>query len=80
MLMDLTRDAFLATGGVSYARVDIRTNTSDLNSSDFKAYVLEVNGQCSVSFDDCSSMGNILLVNNVKPEEVIDTILRYANV
>ena len=61
MLKDLTRDAYLAIGGVSYARVDIRTNTRDLNAADFKAFVLEVNGQCTISFDsETSSMGKIL--------------------
>ena len=64
MLKNLTRDAYLAIGGISYARVDIRTNTRDLNSPDFKAFVLEVNGQFTISFEpETSTMGKILYLD-----------------
>lgn len=43
MLIDLTRDAYLAVGGTGYGRVDIRTNLRDLNDPNCKAFVLEVN-------------------------------------
>jgi D-alanine-D-alanine ligase len=52
----LSRDAYLAVGGVGYGRLDIR-----MDKSTGKLYMLEVNAQCGISEDEnYTSIGAIL--------------------
>ena len=65
-------DAYVATGGKGYTRVDIRCD-----SATGKLYVLEVNAQCGLSEDeDYTSIGAILRVNNQSFESLVLAILK----
>ena len=56
-LKEIARNAYLALKGSGYGRVDMRSDSYDLAS--MKVYVLEVNANCGLSFDDSSSMGEV---------------------
>ncbi|KAI9164597.1 hypothetical protein H9P43_008456 [Blastocladiella emersonii ATCC 22665] len=60
-LMDVARDAYRACQGSGYGRVDMRTASVD----QCDVQVLEVNANCGFSFDDTSSLGEILRLSQV---------------
>jgi D-alanine-D-alanine ligase len=67
-------DAYAATGGKGYTRVDIRRD-----SKTGKMYVLEVNAQCGLSEDeDFTSIGAILRVSNKTFAELVCEIINCA--
>ncbi|CAF1040233.1 unnamed protein product [Adineta steineri] len=77
ILKKVAEDAYNSLGGNGYARVDIRT--SDLDR--FDPTVLEVNAQCSLSFDIdemCSSMGHIFRLANLDIEQFTLSLIEYA--
>ncbi|MBK7885090.1 MAG: hypothetical protein IPJ81_15885 [Chitinophagaceae bacterium] len=66
-------DAYVATKGIGYARVDIRMDNKG------QLYVLEVNAQCGLSEDEnYTSIGAILQLSNVTFAEVITRIISDA--
>jgi D-alanine-D-alanine ligase len=74
-LKKISWDAFVATKGKGYTRVDIRQD-----SETGKFYVLEVNAQCGLSEDeDYTSIGAILRLSNQTftglVKKIIDTAL-----
>lgn len=73
-IKQLSLDAYMATGGTGYTRVDIR-----MNQSTQKLYVLEVNAQCGLSEDeDYTSIGAILRMSNMSFTELIVEIINDA--
>ncbi len=71
-LKNLSWDAYVATGGKGYTRVDIRMDKATGN-----LYVLEVNAQCGISEDEnFTSIGAILRLGNCT---FSDTILEILN-
>lgn len=67
-------DAYVATKGKGYTRVDIRRD-----SNTGKLYVLEVNAQCGISEDeDFTSIGAILRLNGKTFTELVIEILNGA--
>ena len=62
-LKALAKDAYLAMDGNGYGRVDMR---SDAMEFDAPVYVLEVNANCSLSFDLNSSVGEVNLFHCTK--------------
>jgi hypothetical protein len=76
-LQDLARAAYLAVGGRSYGRVDIRADQLDLSVAQF--CVLEVNSQPGLSFDtDSSSLGSILHLSQVTPQLMLSQLVALA--
>ncbi|TPX35570.1 D-alanine---D-alanine ligase [Synchytrium microbalum] len=74
-LQDIARRAYIATGGDGYGRVDMRSVDMD----DPSAYVLEVNSNCGLSFKQgTSSLGDILHLSKVSPEEFVQDLLDFA--
>ncbi|ORZ30402.1 hypothetical protein BCR44DRAFT_131391 [Catenaria anguillulae PL171] len=71
-LMRIAREAYIACQGSGYGRVDFRTASADR----CEPYVLEVNANCGLTFDETSSLGEILRLSNVAPltflQEIID--------
>lgn len=66
--------AFVATGGTGYSRVDIRR---DANTG--KLYVLELNAQCGISEDeDYTSIGAILKLNGKSFTQLVTEIIAHA--
>ncbi|CAF1047780.1 unnamed protein product [Adineta steineri] len=77
ILKKVAEDAYNSLGGNGYARVDIRTSDFDR----FDPTVLEVNAQCSLSFDIdemCSSMGHIFRLANLDIEQFTLSLIEYA--
>ncbi len=73
-LKQLSLDAYIATGGTGYTRVDIR-----MDSLTQKLYVLEVNAQCGLSEDEnYTSIGAILRVSNKSFTQLIVEIINDA--
>ncbi len=67
-------DAFVATKGKGYTRVDIRQD-----SITGKLYVLEVNAQCGLSEDeDYTSIGAILRLSNKTFSDLVKKIIHAA--
>jgi D-alanine-D-alanine ligase len=67
-------DAYAATKGTGYTRVDIR---QDKNSG--KLYVLELNAQCGISEDeDYTSIGAILRLSGQSFTDLVGAIIRNA--
>ena len=65
-------DAYVATKGVGYARIDIR-----MDSTTGQLYILEVNAQCGLSEDEnYTSIGAILRLSNAT---FTDTIVKIIN-
>ena len=73
-LKKISWDAFAATKGKGYTRVDIRQD-----SITGKLYVLEVNAQCGLSEDeDYTSIGAILRLSNKTFSELVKEIIHTA--
>lgn len=73
-IKQLTKEAFIATGGVGYARADIRRDKTN-----GKLYMLEINAQCGISEDEnFTSIGAILRFAGVAFHELINQILHEA--
>lgn len=73
-LKQLSLDAYIATGGTGYTRVDIR-----MDSATKKLYVLEVNAQCGLSEDEnYTSIGAILRVSGKSFTQLIVEIINDA--
>jgi D-alanine-D-alanine ligase len=67
----LSWDAYVATGGKGYTRVDIRMDKASGN-----LYVLEVNAQCGISEDEnFTSIGAILRLGNCSFSDMVVKIL-----
>jgi D-alanine-D-alanine ligase len=74
LIKALSWEAYVATKGKGYTRVDIRQDASS-----GKLYVLEVNAQCGLSEDEnYTSIGAILKVSNVTFSELIVAIIKDA--
>jgi D-alanine-D-alanine ligase len=70
----LSLDAYIATGGTGYTRVDIR-----MDRATQKLYVLEVNAQCGLSEDeDYTSIGAILRMSGMRFAELVVEIINDA--
>ncbi len=73
-LKQLSLDAYIATGGTGYTRVDIR-----MDGTTKKLYVLEVNAQCGLSEDEnYTSIGAILRVSGRSFTQLIVEIMNDA--
>ncbi len=73
-LKKISWDAFVATQGKGYTRVDIRQD-----SITGKLYVLEVNAQCGLSEDeDYTSIGAILRLSNKTFSDLVKKIIHAA--
>jgi len=73
-LKQLSLDAYIATGGTGYTRVDIR-----MDSVSKRLYVLEVNAQCGLSEDEnYTSIGAILRVSGKSFKQLIVEIINDA--
>jgi D-alanine-D-alanine ligase len=73
-LKKISWDAFVATKGKGYTRVDIRQD-----SITGKLYVLEVNAQCGLSEDeDYTSIGAILRLSNKTFSDLVKKIIHAA--
>jgi D-alanine-D-alanine ligase len=73
-LKQLSLDAYIATGGTGYTRVDIR-----MDAATKKLYVLEVNAQCGLSEDEnYTSIGAILRVSGRSFTQLIVEIMNDA--
>ena len=74
VLKQLSLDAYIATGGTGYTRVDIR-----MDAATKKLYILEVNAQCGLSEDEnYTSIGAILRVSGRSFTELIVEIMNDA--
>jgi D-alanine-D-alanine ligase len=70
-IMQLSWDAYVATRGTGYTRVDIR-----MDKDSGKLYVLEVNAQCGLSEDEnYTSIGAILRLSNNTYADLIKRII-----
>lgn len=75
-LQDLAKKAYLSVNGTGYGRVDIRTRSP--SSKD--GYVLEVNANCGLAFGRmASSLGEILILSKVEPDEFCKEIIDYGS-
>jgi D-alanine-D-alanine ligase len=73
-LQQISLDAYIATGGTGYTRIDIRQDEATGT-----LYVLEVNAQCGLSEDEnYTSIGAILRYSNFSFPELISEILLDA--
>ena len=73
-IKNLSWEAFMATKGTGYSRVDIRR---DKNTG--RLFVLEVNAQCGISEDeDYTSIGAILRLSNKTFVQLITEIITHA--
>jgi D-alanine-D-alanine ligase len=73
-IKQLSLDAYIATGGTGYTRVDIRMDQSTKN-----LYVLEVNAQCGLSEDEnYTSIGAILRMSGISFTELIVAVINDA--
>ncbi len=76
-LMTIAEKAYRAVDGVSYGRVDIRSDK--LIPSDDSFFVLEVNSQASFSFEpSTSSMADILALTKTSPETFLRQFIQSA--
>ncbi len=70
----ISLDAYIATGGTGYTRVDIR-----MDQATGKMYVLEVNAQCGLSEDEnYTSIGAILRISGNSFASLIQSIIHDA--
>lgn len=68
------RIAFLATGGIGYARADIR-----MDQETGELFVLEINAQCGISEDEnYTSIGAILKFANIPFHQLVSEIIQLA--
>jgi D-alanine-D-alanine ligase len=73
-IKNLSWEAFVATKGTGYTRVDIRR---DKNTG--RLFVLEVNAQCGISEDeDYTSIGAILRLSNTTFVQLVTEIITHA--
>jgi D-alanine-D-alanine ligase len=73
-IKQLSLDAYIATGGTGYTRVDIR-----MDQLTKKLYVLEVNAQCGLSEDeDYTSIGAILRMSGISFTGLVVAIINDA--
>jgi D-alanine-D-alanine ligase len=73
-IKQLSLDAYIATGGTGYTRVDIR-----MDQLTKKLYVLEVNAQCGLSEDeDYTSIGAILRMSGISFTGLIVAVINDA--
>lgn len=73
-IKEISWDAYVATKGVGYARVDVR-----MDSNTGQLYVLEVNAQCGLSEDEnYTSIGAILRLSNATFTKAIVRIINDA--
>ena len=73
-IQQISMDAYIATGGTGYTRVDIR-----MDQQTQKLYVLEVNAQCGLSEDeDYTSIGAILRMSGISFTELVVEIINDA--
>ena len=73
-IKNLSWEAFVATKGTGYTRVDIRR---DKNTG--RLFVLEVNAQCGISEDeDYTSIGAILRLSNITFAELVTAIITHS--
>jgi D-alanine-D-alanine ligase len=73
-IKQISLDAYIATGGTGYTRVDIR-----MDKQTGKLYVLEVNAQCGLSEDEnYTSIGAILRMSGHSFTELITEIINDA--
>lgn len=73
-IKEISWDAYVATKGVGYARVDVR-----MDSNTAQLYVLEVNAQCGLSEDEnYTSIGAILRLSNATFTKAIVRIINDA--
>ncbi|KAJ3416457.1 hypothetical protein HDV05_001615 [Chytridiales sp. JEL 0842] len=76
VLQDVARRAYIACGGASYGRVDLRTSDPDNPAT---VQVLEVNAQCGLSFGKgTSSLGEILELAGVTGGEFMRGLVEEA--
>jgi D-alanine-D-alanine ligase len=70
----ISKSAFIATGGVGYARADIR-----LDQHTGELFVLEINAQCGISEDEnYTSIGAILKFAKVPFHELVAEIIQFG--
>jgi len=67
------RQAMRATGGVGYARVDMR-----LDEVSGQLFVLEVNAQCGLSVGDSTTVGSMLRIAGVSMSNVMERVLQHG--
>lgn len=73
-LKEIAWEAYVATKGVGYARVDIR-----MDEKTGRLFVLEINAQCGLSEDEnYTSIGAILRLSNITFTESINKIINDA--
>lgn len=73
-IKNLSWEAFMATKGTGYSRVDIRR---DKNTG--RLFVLEANAQCGISEDeDYTSIGAILRLSNATFVQLVTEIITHA--
>jgi D-alanine-D-alanine ligase len=71
-IKNISRDAYLATKGKGYTRVDLR-----MDKETAKIYVLEVNAQCGISEDeDYTSIGAILKFSGKTFAGLVEEIIK----
>ena len=73
-IKNLSWEAFVATKGTGYTRVDIRRDKIT-----GRLFVLEVNAQCGISEDeDYTSIGAILRLSNTTFVQLVTAIITHA--
>jgi len=73
-ICQITKNAFIATGGSGYARADLR-----MDNESGKLYMLEINAQCGISEDEnFTSIGAILRFAGITFSDLIKEILEFA--
>jgi D-alanine-D-alanine ligase len=71
-IKNISRDAYFATKGKGYTRVDLR-----MDNETGKIYVLEVNAQCGISEDeDYTSIGAILKFSGKTFAGLVEEIIK----
>ncbi|KAI9221215.1 hypothetical protein BC828DRAFT_381627 [Blastocladiella britannica] len=70
-LMQVALDAYVACHGTGYGRVDMRT----MSTEKCDVFVLEVNANCGLTFDETSSLGEILRLSKVDPMRFLSDII-----
>ncbi len=73
-LKNISQSAFIATGGVGYARADIR-----MDAMTGKLFMIEINAQCGISEDEnYTSIGAILRFAHIPFHQLVEDILNNA--
>ncbi|CAF1145327.1 unnamed protein product [Adineta steineri] len=67
----IVRNAYIALNGNGYARVDIRTEGTNI-------YVLEVNANCSIGFGNNTPLGEILDISSYTPPQFVHHLIQLA--